>query len=179
MRGRRPYPMLLNKAKRIALMGVLLALVIITLYAESVFPTGKLSLYALSSFFTAVVIIEVGIKSAWLFYVSACLMSVILLPEKLAVIPYMVFFGLYGIFKYYIEKKCGKLTGYVLKFLAFNTAVSISYLFAKNFISQEAFEALPLWLVIPVLQLIFLLYDYVYSLFIEYFQLKIRKIIKF
>lgn len=171
--------MLLNRAKRIALMGVLLALVVITLYAESVIPTGKLSLYALSSFFTAVVIIEAGIKSGWLFYVSASLLSLILLPEKLAIIPYVVFFGVYGIIKYYIEKACGKLTGYVLKFLVFNASVLISYLFAKNFISQEAFEALPLWVAIPVLQFIFFVYDYVYSLFIEYFQLKIRKIIKF
>jgi hypothetical protein len=40
----------MSTAKRIALSGVLLALVVIVLYAESIAPTSKLTLYALSSF---------------------------------------------------------------------------------------------------------------------------------
>jgi hypothetical protein len=166
-------------AKKVALMGILLAITVVTLYAESVSPTGKLSLYVLSSFFSAVVIIEAGIRAAWVFYISSCLLTLILLPNKLALTPYIVFFGIYAIFKYHVEKIGRRLPVYILKLAVFNAAVIVSYLLARSVFFQEITIKLYLWIVIPALQFIFLLYDYVYSLFITYYQVKIKRIIKF
>ena len=78
--------------RKVALGGILLALTVIILYAESVMPTSKLSLYALSSFFVSVIVIESGIRAGWIFYVASSLLALIIIPDKIALIPYLVFF---------------------------------------------------------------------------------------
>ena len=55
-------------------------------------------------FFIAASIMESGIRAGWLFYAAASLAGFIVVPEKLALVPYIVF-GFYGIAKYYIEKR--------------------------------------------------------------------------
>ncbi len=168
-----------NTARKIALGGILLAFVVIILYAESFLPTGKFSLYVLSSFFTAAILIHLGVKTAWLFYGASCLLSLILLPEKLSLVPYILFFGVYAIIKYLVEKLNKPVISYLLKYLFFNVVLAVSYLIAGQFIAEEALTSLPVWAVIAGLQLLFLIYDYVFSLFIRYYYDRIRKYIRF
>lgn len=168
-----------NTAGKIALGGILLAFVVIILYAESVLPTGKFSLYVLSSFFAAAILIHFGVKTAWLFYGTSCLLSLILLPEKLSLVPYILFFGVYAIIKYLIEKLDKPVTRYLLKYLFFNAVLAVSYLIAGQFIAEEALTSLPVWGVISGFQLLFMIYDYVFTLFIRYYYDRIRKYIRF
>ena len=78
------------KAKIIALNGILGALAVVCLLLATIMPTGRISLYALSSFFIAVSIMESGIKAGWLFAATS-LAGFIVVPEKLALAPYVVF----------------------------------------------------------------------------------------
>jgi uncharacterized membrane protein YedE/YeeE len=113
----------MSTAKRIALSGVLLALVVIVLYAESIAPTSKLTLYALSSFFVSVIVMESGVGSGWFFYVASSLLSLIIVPDKLDLVPYFAFFGVYGILKYYIERLNKLILEYILKYAFFNVCL--------------------------------------------------------
>ncbi len=166
------------QSKVIVLSGIFLALTVIILYVESIAPTGRLSLYALSSVFVSILIVESGIKPGWLFYLSSSLVSFIIVPDKLALVPYIVFFGLYGIVKYYAERQKYIWLEYTIKFLYFNLCVVLAYFIIKNLFTIQMKFNLHWWLIIIALQIFFFLYDYVYSLIIQYYRKRLRRILK-
>lgn len=160
--------------KKIALNGILGALAVLSLLLATILPTNRLSFYALSSFFISVAIIESGIKAGWLFYAATCLLSLIIVPEKLGLVPYVIFFGIYGIVKYYIEK-LNKLTiEYALKFMYFNICVGIALLSVNQLFGYGLIVKLPWWLLVIALEVVFFIYDFVYTLFINYYREKLK-----
>jgi hypothetical protein len=166
------------KTKKIALNGILGALAVICLILASILPTNRISLYALSSFFVAVSIIESGVKAGWIFYVTTSLLALIIIPEKLGIIPYVVFFGMYGIVKYYIERLNKAVIEYVIKFIYFNICVMIAFFTVRELFSINVSTSLSWWILIILLEVIFFLYDFVYTLFINYYRSKLRKWIR-
>ncbi len=161
----------MNKTRNIALSGVLLALSVITLYAETIFPTGRLSLYAISSFLVAIVVLESGIKAGWVFYIASLLLSAILIPDKLALVPYGLFFGVYAMIKYYVERMDKKPVEIVLKLIFFNLSFGLAYILAKEvLLAAVNIPALSMVIVLAVLQIIFLVYDYAFSIVINYYR---------
>lgn len=161
-----------SNSKKVTLSGLLLALVVITLFLATVSPVNEMSLYALSSFFVSVVIIELGIKAGWAFYAASCLLSLII-PNKVALIPYIVFFGLYGIVKFYIEKLSKLALEYILKLIFFNIFVAVTVLYLNQLI-PEGFQRYSMWALILAAELVFVIYDYAYTLFIQYYRHRIR-----
>ena len=166
------------KAKKISLSGIMLALSMITLFAATTLPTSRLSLYALSSFFVSIIIIEFGIKAGWLFFIAACILSFLVLPNKLGLPPYIVFFGIYGIIKFYLEKLRLVILEYVLKFVYFNICLFLAFCFIRNFLLINIEIKLPVWIIVIASEIIFILYDYVYTLFIQYYNEKLKRILK-
>ena len=166
------------RTKRIALNGILGALAVICLVLAAILPTNRLSLYALSSFFVAVSIIESGVKAGWIFYAATCLLALIVVPNKLGIIPYVIFFGMYGIVKYYIEKLDKIIIEYILKFIYFNICIGIAALTVREFFGFSLALELPWWLFIIALQIVFFLYDFVYTLFINFYRGKLRPKLK-
>lgn len=164
-------------AKSITLSGILLTLVVLALYAESLTPTAKLSLYAFSSLFVSIVIIESGIKAGWIFYLASSLLTLIIIPDKLGLVPYFVFFGIYGIIKYYIEKLNKLAIEYILKCIYFSLCLLLALFVVKKLLMEDVISNLPWWLIIIGLEVVFLIYDYVYTLFIQYYNHKLRKMI--
>jgi len=122
--------------------------------------------------------IESGCAAGWLFYISSGLISLFILQNKLGVVPYISFFGIYGIIKYYIEKLNKRYLEYVLKLLYFNTVLIIAYYAAKEFLLEGTELGVPLPLVAILLEIIFIVYDYVYSLFIGYYNSRLRKFVR-
>lgn len=166
------------RTKRIALNGILGALAVICLLLAAILPTNRISLYALSSFFIAISIIENGIKAGWIFYGATSLLAFIVVPDKLGLIPYAVFFGLYGIVKYYIEKLNRIVFEYILKFVYFNACMGIAVFAASEFLGYPLTSGLPWWLLIIILEMVFFAYDFVYTLFINYYREKLRTKLK-
>lgn len=164
--------------KRIAFTGILGALAVITVLFAALMPTGRLSLYSLSSFYVSIVIMEYRIGSGWLFYAATALLGLIIVPDKIAVLPYLLFFGIYGIIKLYIERIRKLAVEFLLKLVYFNISIGLCYILAKEILFGEIKIDIPWWALIVVLELVFIIYDYVYSLFIQYYDEKLRKIIK-
>ncbi|HCS74861.1 MAG TPA: hypothetical protein DIW17_13420 [Clostridiales bacterium] len=172
--------MLLKKpgTKEIAFGGIMLALSVLVLYMASMAPTGRLSLYALSSFFVSVIVIESGIKAGWLFYTASSLLSLLLIPDKLGLLPYFLFFGLYGLIKYYLEKISNRVAEYLLKFVYFNLCLLLAWLLIKEVFLALVELPISIRLIVIALQVVFFIYDWVYSLVIQAYRDRIRKILK-
>jgi hypothetical protein len=166
-------------SKSLALGGILTALTVLSVFFADIMPANTLSLYALSSFFVAIVLIETGVKVSWIFYFATSLLSFIIVPDKTMITPFISFFGVYGIIKHYLEKYTKKVVEYILKYLFFNANVVLAYFLIRVlFETRTLFKGAPLWVVFAALQVIFLVYDYIYTLFIQYYMSRIRKSLK-
>ncbi|HEX2946422.1 MAG TPA: hypothetical protein VHT96_10750 [Clostridia bacterium] len=167
-----------GKTKKIALNGILGAIAVICLLLAVIMPTSRISLYALSSFFVAVSIIESGARAGWLFYAATSLLAFIIVPDKLGIVPYAIFFGLYGIIKFYIEKLDKIVLEYILKYAFFNICLGIAVWTVKDLFGFTVSSKLPWWLLIIALEIVFFVYDYVYMLFVAYYRDKLRPKLK-
>jgi hypothetical protein len=163
--------------KRLALNGILLAMTVITLFFATIMPTSRLSLYALSSFYIAILVIEYGIKNAWVFYGASCLLALVIIPDKPGLVPYIVFFGAYGIVKYYTERRNNRVLEYVIKLAYFNLCLAAALYLARQFFLEGVKISVPLWGVIIGLEVVFVVYDYVYTLFILYYRDRLKKML--
>lgn len=151
---------------------------VITLFAESILPTSKLALYALSSFFISVVIIESGVKTGLVFYISSVLLSLIVVQNKLELIPYIVFFGNYGLIKLFIERLRKLALEYILKILYFSVWLTAAVFFFERIFMENINFDFPWWAVFIVFEIVFVVYDYVYSLFVRYYIAKLKGLLR-
>lgn len=86
-----------------------------------------------------------------------------IVPNLLTVLPYVLLFGHYGIGKYFIEKIRDKVTAFILKLLYFDVCLAAIYFLAYGVFAPGLLEALPLWALIAIAQVVFVVYDFLYS----------------
>lgn len=166
-----------TRVKSITLSGILLAFTVICVFLAAVLPTSKLSLYAVSSLFMAVIVIEFGTRAGWAFYLASAILSAILVP-RLEVIPFIVFFGVYGLIKLYIERIHSRVLEYVLKLGYFNICLILGLVFLKELILNGVNLTAPVYIVAAILEVVFIVYDYIYTLFIRFYGIKLKPRLK-
>ena len=161
-----------NKTKNIALVGILSTLAVIGLLITSYVPTGKLSIYAIVSFLTAIIIINAGLKYGFLFYIVVSTLAMILIPDKVAILPYVGIFGWYGIFKFIVEKLKRMSLEIIIKLTVMNIIVWAGYFLFQSMIPALDFTKFAVWAGIILLQPVFIIYDYVFTLVIDFYYRK-------
>lgn len=164
------------KTNTIALGGILLALTMVFLFGASFVPGVELTLYALSSLFVAVMIIEKGPKQALLLYAAAVVLGFVLIPNKLGILPYACLFGYYGILKFYIEKIKSPVAQVAIKAAFFLVMIYLAFFATAGLlmgtIQMPAYPAA----VIFVAGVIFLmLYDTIFTLAIRIYRSRIKR----
>lgn len=167
-----------SNAKRIALSGILGALSIVCLFLAAYLPAGRLGFYTVSSFLCGIIIIEFGGRAGWAFYAATGLLSLVLVPDKLGIVPYIMFFGIYAIIKYYIEKLGKMLPEVLLKLAFFNLCLGLAYLLVRQVFAYAVDTRLPWIILIIAAQGAFVVYDYVFSRLAAYYRLNLRKHLK-
>lgn len=164
-----------KRSRIVALGGIFSAICIISLYIAVYMPTNRLFFYSLSSIFVSFIIMESGVKGGWLFYIATSSLSMLLIPNKISLIPYLIFFGIYGIIKYYIESMNKLLIEIILKGIFFLTSeVAIYILYTKVF-GMVISSKIPVYWVFGVFVLIFYVYDYVYTKIISYYTARFKR----
>lgn len=160
-------------SKKIAYTGILLALNIILLLLSNIIPINTVFFMGLASFLISIVIMEYGFKLGILFYIASSVLSFLVLPNKAQWLIYIFTFGIYGLIKYLVEKDRPFYIDLLLKLVYANLIILSLYFMLKGiiYIPINIFTIL-------VFQFAFLIYDYVYTLFIDYYEQRIRKIIK-
>lgn len=170
------------KTSKITRGGLFAALSLIIIYAASIAPTNKLALLTLSSFIVIACILVMGVKSSFILYMAVSILSFFLLTSKGIAIVYFLFFGIYGFIKLYIEKLNKLPLEIILKIIFFNAALGISFLLYDilfiNLVDLSKVK-FSLYVILFFLQIAFLIYDYVLTLFVGYFNTKLYdKLIK-
>ena len=158
--------------KTVAMGGIFLALSIATLFAATTVPGVELTLYTISSFYVAFIILEISVDAGLIFYFASVIITFAVIPNKGALVPYTIFFGLYGIVKYFIENyiKFSQLVEIALKLLFCNIMFFIGFFFfSKMFLGTIHIPDVALPVMIVGAQVFFLVYDYIYTLVIGFY----------
>lgn len=159
--------------RKIAYGGILLSLNCIILMLVNVIPINTLFLLGLASLPISIIIMEYGPKIGLIFYIGSTLLSFIIMSNKFQWILYIFTFGIYGLIKYLIEQNRNFIQEYIIKLIVGNILIIIVYLILKSFIY------IPINIVsIFIFEIAFIIYDIVYSRFIDYYNDKFRKLIK-
>lgn len=160
-------------SKKIAYGGILLALNTILLLLINVIPINTLFIMGVASLIISIVIMEWGPKNGVIFYIGTVILSFIVMTNKAQWVAYILTFGLYGLVKYFIEQDRQIYIEYILKLIFANIMIFILYLILKSFIQ------IPINIILVLaFEVVFLIYDYVYTSFIGYYNEKLKKLIK-
>lgn len=162
------------KSNNIAQSGIIIALSIAILYSTSLIPISTLSILALASCLIPISIIRTSLKSTILVYLAVSILSFFLVPINISIL-YTLFFGIYGIVKYFIEKLHNLIPEIILKLAAFNILLLIIYMIFKLFLGFKI--NFSFWLFIIAAQIVFLIYDYALTIAISYFYSRINKLL--
>lgn len=160
-------------SKKVAYGGILLAVNIIILLLLNIIPINTMFLMGLASLPISIAIMELGLKSGIAFYMGSTILSFMVMTNKAQWVLYISTFGLYGIVKYIIEKNKSIYMEYLLKMVFANVIIVIVYFILKQFVY------IPLNLItIATFEVAFIVYDYVYTSFIHYYNQNLKKRIK-
>lgn len=159
-------------SRKIAYGGILLAINSILLLLVNVIPINTLFLLGLASLPIAIVIMEWGPKAGVIFYIGSVLLSFMLMANKSQWILYIFTFGIYGLVKYIIEQDRRFIQEYIIKLICANILIVITYFILKPFVY------IPVNIItIAIFEVAFIIYDFVYSRFIDYYNDKLRKLV--
>lgn len=161
-------------SKKIAYTGFLLALNIISLILSNIIPINTIFFMGLASFLESIVIIEFGLNYGIIFSIASIILSFFIIPSKVQWVFYIFTFAIYGVLKYLIEKNKNEILSILLKLVVASLIGLILYFILNTFV----FIKINLFSVI-IFEIGFLVYDYVYTLFIEYYNDKLKKIISY
>lgn len=166
------------QTRKLTLTGILSAVIVLALVLESIVPTGRLGFYVLAAFILSIILLECGFKYAWAGYAVTSLAGFFIVPEKLNVIPYIAFFGIYTVLKYHIESLRTVWLEILLKLAVFNLFLWPAWGLARTFLPDVLTRGWGVPVAGVVLQILFLLYDYLFTLWIRYYFEKIAPRIK-
>jgi len=91
-------------------------------------------------------------------------------------LPYVLFFGLYSLLKYYIEKNGNLFYELFIKIICFNILLISYYLLTVKLLAVPIGITGNLqYVLVGVSQIVFFIYDYVFSRLLYYYEDNIRK----
>lgn len=163
--------MLLKKnlsSSDIALGGILVGINIVLLSLVSIMPTLKAAMLFLTSIVTVITILKSNIKVSFIVYFATMILSTFIVVDKVYIIYYSMIFGLYPIIKYYLEKRNNLWIEYPLKIIFFNILLGISYYMIKTVFGFEIMIQINIILIIGILQILFIIYDYILTKIITF-----------
>lgn len=161
-------------SKKVAYGGILLAVNIILLLFLNIIPTNTLLIMGLASLPISIVIMEFGPKSGVAFYIASIILGFIVMTNKSHWVIYVFTFGVYGLIKYIIERDLPVYVEILLKLVFANIVLVFLYFILKPFLYIPVKLGL-----IAMFEVVFILYDYMYSSFIDYYNNKLKnKLIK-
>lgn len=155
-------------SKFIARGGILTALGVILLYLSTISPTSKIYILGVASCLIPLSVLITNIKNSFIVYFATGLISFLILGFKGSVLAYIIFFGLYGFIKYYIERLRNIPLEVILKLTYFNVSIAIIFYIYELFFTGLLKINLPIYQVIIMLQFVFIIFDYALTLFIAY-----------
>ena len=149
---------------------------LIFLYLTCILPFGRLTMYFIASLFVTGLLVEGEYLWSVCLFVGSSLISLLIMPNLMWVLPYVLFFGHYGIFKHFIERMKEKFLVMIIKYIYFNVCIAAIYFISYSVVFEIVPQLPPVVLIIAA-QVVFLVYDYCYSKISWFYVTVIRRVL--
>lgn len=157
------------------------ALTLVTLYAASVLPAGRLVCFFLSSLFVYALCAEGAYMSACVSFLASAALAFLLIPDKNVILPYLMILGHYGIFRTFIHSRVKDvLLRGALTLIYCNAFTAIGILVAMGILRLDIMALLPdlaLWLLIVAAEVGFILLGILYTIASHYYEIRLRNLL--
>ena len=165
-----------NKTKNIAVCGVFAALATVFLYIGS-FTVFDLSILMVCALVTMLIVIECGVKYAWIYSAAVTVIAAVLIPQKIYVIEYALFGAVYPILKLYFEK-LRQIFAVPLKISLLDCMLLVCLILGqKVFLLGDDYFSLNL-ITMCVGTAFFLLFDFALTMCVSFYLVKLHKKIR-
>ncbi len=176
---------MVKQSSKIALGGIVAALSVVFMLL-TIIPSMTFVLPAVSGVLLMVVVIEVNKRWAFMVYVAVGLIAMFTVPDRMAAVMYVLFFGYYPILKALLESKLPRVAEWIVKFIVFNASILAAYalltfVFGIPFIEMDFLteRGVPVWGIIVIAlaagNLVFWIYDLALSRLVEAYLNRWRK----
>lgn len=163
-----------KQTRALAVSAMTAALCVLLLFLGNLTQVADVSFAALSTLLIWFLYLEYGKGFALGAYLTASLLSLLLLPNKSAALLFAGFFGWYPLLKLPLERLPG-VFAFLCKFLAVNAVcVTLSLLFG-GILGLEGYSPLLLLLLLALYDLAFILFDIAIGKFVYFYVEKLRK----
>ena len=172
-----------KKSVRVAVCGLAAALSVTLMFFGGVVYVFAYTVPMLLGLISVMIKKSFGTGSAVFVYIAVSLLSLMLVPEKESVLMFVLFFGYYPIIRESFEKVKSKAIRFILKLLLFNVSLTVIelisvYIFGIPFFEDGVFSAGLLIGFAVVMNLVFIMYDFLLKTFLILYEKKIEKRIK-
>lgn len=167
----------MRKTKKVVFCGIFAALAVLFIYGAGILPTGRMALFCVASCLTAITCVECGWKYALAGYGAASAVALIAVPDKLLVLPYILFLGYYPVVKLWIERLRHMAKEWIIKIVLFLVASAASAA-GMQFLMRDAILPFAPLLMTAAGTALLAVFDFALSLFIQFYRERISKMIR-
>lgn len=178
IKARPPGPNKNNMARRVALMGLLLAFNSIIYILVNYIPTNTIALLVLASLPALVVVIEFGLRNGALYTLGSIILAFLLIGNKVHFVTYLLTFSTYPLIKALVEKIGSLKLELGLKLAYANLVFLVVYLVYRQFVAINDLISKYIPISLLVYNICFLIYDKGLSQFAVYYIDKLSKLIR-
>ena len=165
----------MSAVKKLALCSALAALSVLILLLASVVTPVSVALSALAGLIPAVAVIHCGLWWSLGVYAVSGGLGLLLLPSRLPVILYLLFFGLYPVAKSLLERIRQPIVCWIAKAVFALVCAVLIYLLLRTLAIIPPVAAFAWWHlgVAVVLLAAFVFYDFAFSALVSFYQRRI------
>lgn len=119
-----------------------------------------------------------GLLAAGIEYAVVSAAALLICGSSVFTLLYIAFFGHYALIKLLLDRFADAFLRVILKLLCFNMLAAISLVlceFAFGYDILTFVPTLPMWVLVPAIELFFLVYDPIYSLLCRLFDTHLRQ----
>ena len=165
-----------NKTFIVAISGLFMAIGLGLIYGGSVISNLTLTFYGIAGFLIGMIIVEKDIKAGVVLYMGTSILALALVPNKIALIPYITVFGTYGFVKLLIEKIHNGLFQLGCKIIFFLVVGYITlFIYREIFFSNIKLPGYSNYILLLGGVITGVIYDYLYTLALYFYRGRIRR----
>lgn len=162
----------------IAYAGVLTAFTLVFIYIAGVFPGGRLSILCLTTAVGAFVLMDTHFRFWLVHYAAAALLGLLVAPNVLIALPYVLIFGNYAAIKYACECMRNRVLEYACKCVYFAGMGYLTYSICKSVLLSDNMIDIAWYIVLPISIGIGVLFDFALTGVIKLYSSRIRNWIR-
>lgn len=165
----------MGNTRKIVFGGITTGLVIVSLYSGSLFVNNRLFFLAAATYITSIPYIVGGRLYGFIAYAASSVLIIFLIPNKLYALVYIIL-GIYPLVKLICEGY-NLIKEFSIKYLWFNSTLGAMYFALKDFIivNREILGKPGIVILIFGAQIVFFVYDYLFTRFIVYVDKRVLK----